>query len=417
MNKTFFFVLVVLLASSCASVGDPFTLAFGIPEKDRAAALASAGADVYRTGVLVDNDMDALKRAHRYLQAALRYDPANQEAARFLALVDDYRANRLEASLTKAQDLAKKQTRNPEEDYQLHVSIRRAATLDPKNEDARRLLKDTEAARAILVKAYLDKSTAAQAALAPETPEPAREKTYIDAFTLVSRATEIEPSHFNAQQAYRELKRDIEEIMRKRIEKLTPLYKDGTFGEARTQIGLLRELDARLGRIFRDRLNDAEYSLYYAWALSNEKKKDWNAAEARALQAQSIKRGSEAAELAKRVAEARLAEERGAGFAAGLKRLDALIAKGDLNNAQRSITSLSKIAAEGAQQRQVDDRRRAMRGALESVYAAGVKAYREERFKDAMSSLRTVVDIDPGYQDAADYLDKAQAKQKLIEQY
>ncbi len=40
-----------------------------------------------------------------------------------------------------------------------------------------------------------------------------------------------------------------------------------------------------------------------------------------------------------------------------------------------------------------------------------------ENFADAIEALETVVRIDVSYEQAADYLEKARSKQRLLEQY
>lgn len=410
------FVLTAVL-SSCASLGDPFLVAFSIPDKDRAAALTGAGVDLYAEGAVGDGDFAVLEQARKLFEAALRYDPSNRDASRYLSKVEDFRENSVASSLAKAQKLGKKNARSADEEFAMHAAIRRAATLNPKDEDARKLLKDTTKARTALLASYLEKSAAAQKPLAEAANDAAKERIYIEAFNLVSRATDLEPNDFDANQAYRELRQNIEGIVKRRIETLKKLYSSNEFSDARSQLALLKDLNAKIGQTFKNELKSAEYDLYYSWAVYNEKQKDWNAAETRVNQALAVMKTSEAAELAKRVFNARAAEDRGAGFASGIKNLDAMIAKGDLDGAQRVVTYLSKITSEAAQRKQIDERRRSMRSAMEALYDKGVAAYKEEKFKAAIAALKTVVNIDPSYEDAGDYLQKAQDKQKLLDQY
>jgi hypothetical protein len=58
-----------------------------------------------------------------------------------------------------------------------------------------------------------------------------------------------------------------------------------------------------------------------------------------------------------------------------------------------------------------------VRSFLPDLYARGLAAYREEDFAGAIEALETVVRIDVGYEQAADYLEKARSKQRLLEQY
>jgi hypothetical protein len=121
--------------------------------------------------------------------------------------------------------------------------------------------------------------------------------------------------------------------------------------------------------------------------------------------------------LQKRVAAAAAAEERGATFETGLKNLDAYIANGQLVKAQRLLSSLSKSAADSGKRQLLETRRKRILDALAGVYQSGVQAYRDEKFKEAISILESVVAVDASYADAVDYLDKAKARQRLLDQY
>jgi hypothetical protein len=65
----------------------------------------------------------------------------------------------------------------------------------------------------------------------------------------------------------------------------------------------------------------------------------------------------------------------------------------------------------------VDQRRDKVRTFLPGLYAKGVEAYRQESFRDAIESLEIVVLVDEGWEQAADYLEKARSKLKFLEQY
>jgi hypothetical protein len=46
-----------------------------------------------------------------------------------------------------------------------------------------------------------------------------------------------------------------------------------------------------------------------------------------------------------------------------------------------------------------------------------VNAHKAEEFQDAIGLFQQVLQVDLEYEQAAEYLDKAMAKQKLLEQY
>jgi hypothetical protein len=65
----------------------------------------------------------------------------------------------------------------------------------------------------------------------------------------------------------------------------------------------------------------------------------------------------------------------------------------------------------------LDDRNQKIVASLKDLYDRGVQAYRDEDFKTAIEVLQTVVGVQVDYEQAGDYLDKARAKQKLVDQY
>jgi len=316
----------------------------------------------------------------------------------------------------KADSLLKKPTRSADEEYEMLVAVRRAADIYPRDDDTSRLLRSTADNRKSYVSARLSEAEAIRASIGPESKESVRERAYIRAFNLVARATDVEPRDVEGTKAYRALRSDIAAIVRNRLSDVEELSAAGSFDEARTVLSLVKELDSKIGRAFDSEIAKAEYGLYLAWARYHESRKEWSKADARVKAALAIDKGSDAIALQKRIGAAAEAEERGASFEAGLRNLDAYISKGSLLKAQRLLASLSRSAT-GSQRAALDTRRRKMLDSLSDIYATGVAAYRAERFIDAVASFETVVSVDSSYGDAAEYLEKARAKQRLLDQY
>ncbi|HOZ72185.1 MAG TPA: hypothetical protein PK179_06690 [Spirochaetales bacterium] len=405
-----------ILGASCASLGDPFLVAFGVDSAYQSEALTASGIDEYRERLLGQGDVAAAASIQRLFEAALRYDPNNAEAARYLALVEDFRASRFSSSMAKAEGLLAKPKRNPDDEYAMLLAVRRALDIYPQDDDAKKLHRSTADVRAAFVSARLTEAEAIRVG-ASDADDAKKERAYIQAFNLIARATDVEPRDVEGTRAYRQLRSDIAHIVEKRLGSVDGLSAKGRFDEAESVLAVVKELDAKIGRTFSSDIGKAEYSLYLAWARYHESRKEWTKAEARVRKALAIQKGADAVALQKRIKDAVAAEERGASFEAGLKNLDAYIAKGDLTRAQRLVASLSKGAATSSERGALDQRRTKIRSALPPIYESGLKAYREERFKEAVAAFEVVVAVDPAYEDAAGYLEKARDKQKLLDQY
>ncbi len=409
--------LLCLSLASCASLGDPFMLAFDVDGAYQAEALVAEGKDAYKERLVARGEVAASQEVQRYFEAALRYDPTNAEAARYLAVVEDYRASRFADSIKKAEVLLDKPKRSADEEYAMLLAVRRASSIFPSDAAAAKLMQATGDERKSYVQARLGEAEAIRAGIKADAKDAERERAYIQAFTLVARIRDVEPKDVKGNIAYRELKADIAAIMERRLEGMSAMAAKGSFEEAKGVLSLVKDLDQKIGYEFKDDIVAAEYGLYLSWAQYHEGRKEWGKADARVRSALAAQKGAEAVALQKRIAAAADAEERGASFDAGLKNLDAYIARKDLVKAQRLLVSLSKTAGDATQRGALDRRRKALQDAIPPVYQAGVTAYREERFKDAVASFEVVVAVVGAYEDAVDYLDKARAKQKLLDQY
>ncbi len=414
---TLFAVLVVILVSSCASLGDPFVLVFDVDDKYKAEAMASTGIDAYKLELIAGGNVSASPKVQRYFEAALRYDPTNTVAARYLVLVEDFRASRYSAAMKTAGALLDKPTRSPDEEYALLLAIHKAEAIYPGDQEAVQLVKSTKEIKESFITARLADAEALRATVNEESKDAEKERAYIDAFKLVLKVRDIEPAHVDGSKAYRELKSEISTILETRLAGVDASISKKAFDEAKSVLAIIRDLDSKIGGTFREEIGAAEYRLYFAWAKYHEDRKEWAKSDARIRTAIALQKSSEALALQKRIAAAANAEEMGASFDAGLKNLDAYIAKGDLLRAQRVLTSLSKSATETSQRQALDTRRKKMLDSLAGIYSAGVKAYREEKFKEAVSLLEQVVAVEASYEEASEYLDKATEKQKLLDQY
>ncbi|PKL09187.1 MAG: hypothetical protein CVV51_05095 [Spirochaetae bacterium HGW-Spirochaetae-7] len=408
---------VATVSSGCASLGDPFLLSFDTNARYQSEAVTAEGIDAYKSTLIVAGDVAESGKVQRYFEAALRYDPTNTEAARYLALVEDYRANRFAAAVKDADILLKKRGRSSDDEYRLLMAVRKAQAIYPRDDATVRLVRATVEPRKQYVAARLAEVGTMRATVSPDSRESAREKVSVDAFKIVLKVRDVEPGNMDGSKAFRELKSEISSIVEKRIAAVEALVAKGSFDEARSTLSLVKDLDSKIGGTFEPEIAKSEYGLYLAWAKYYEGRKEWSKADSRIHSALLIQKGGDAMALQKRIASAAAAEERGSSFGAGLVNLDRYIASGELLRAQRLLASLSKTTSKSSERAELDKRRRQMVDALAGIYSSAVAAYRAERFKDAVTAFETVVAIDSTYEDAAEYLDKARTKQKLLDQY
>jgi hypothetical protein len=268
-----------------------------------------------------------------------------------------------------------------------------------------------------LATAYITRSKAAEAKIDKGTPPVTREALYVEAFQNASRAVLVDPQNGDALGRKEALRGELAGLFKKHAEAANALIEAKRFEEARPEVAALTDLNRKLGGQLDPEVREAGYALNYRWAASLFSQKDYSRAEARVDAALSASRTAEASALKRRISDIRGQADQEASFDAGLQEIDRLIGKQDLVGAKKRIESLARATKDSAKLDTLDDRRDKVRSYLKDIYDKGVAAYRDENFKDAIDSLQTVVLVDVNYEQASDYLDKARAKQKLLDKY
>jgi len=378
---------------------------------------AKYGEEVMAFIQLREGEQASIDEIKEYFVVALRFDPASALAKKYLTLVANYKEVRLQASLREATRFAQKPKRTEEETYQLCLAVQKAGRIDPSNAQVQKLVGDTAQARAALVETYLSRAKASLDKTDEKTPDAVREKLSIEAYQNVSRALAADPQNAAAPNLKATLWAEISGIVARRLESAEKLIASSRFADAKAQVVFLNDINRKLDNSYEADVRAASYLLNYRWARALFDQKEYAQAEVKVDAALAVKRTDEATALKKRISDLRAQTEATLSFEAALQDIDRLIAKGELIAAQRKIDSLAKGATGQAKLASLDDRGEIVRANLKGLYERAVEAYREENFKAAIELLETVVAIDESYEQAADYLDKAQSKQKLLEQF
>jgi hypothetical protein len=418
MKNTFrLTALILLLLGGCSSLRDDVFVIRRLDAAEKAKALTEKGIEEFNVSLVRRQQYEKLPEVREYFTVALRYDPQNPQARRYLALLAEFRSTKVREKLRETAVYLARQNRREEESYALLVTLQDAARLDPSNPEVARLLRETAGLRTTLVEAYLGRCQAAAGGIGPDTPPEERETLAIDAFQNACRAAAVDPRSTKARGRKESLYQEVAAIVSRRSEAVRRQIGAERFDEAQVEAAALAALDLRLGGSFEAEVRSVSYTLQYRWAQSLLDRKDYAQAEERIDQALSIDRTPEAAALKRRIADLCALAEQEAAFHAGLQEIDGLIARRDLSGAKRRIDALARANREPGRLDLLETRLAKLRSFLNELYDRAVAAYRNEKFKDAIDLLQTVVQIDAAYQQASDYLDKAKAKQRVLDQY
>lgn len=413
----FALVLAVTLLGSCASVNRDSFLINNLDNKTKSKVLVDAGAREWNDSIVDQGQIERINEVREYFVVASTYNPQNPAAQRWLTAIEDYRNSKLHDTINDARNLLKNRKGKESDDYALAVAVRRATLIDPANGEVIKLQKDTQTIRSNLAKVYMKRADNSLAKLDINSSDAVHESIYIDAFQDAVRATVADPKDGSAAKLKSSLAGQIMTIIKKRLAGLSKYYEAARFSAAKAQIDIAADLSRKSRGDFDTAINNAYYDLYSHWAQYNYAHKDYSQAENRIERALNFKSTREATALQARISKQLDQIDNSVSFDANIQNIDRLIAAGDLVPAQRQLTGLSATFKDQTSQNQLQQRRKKIQDTLADMYARSVQFYKNEDFGSAIDLLETVTSIDPEYEQAADYLAKAQQKKKLLDNF
>ncbi len=410
-------LLALSLLAGCTSLSDSRFLLSGLEDSAKSRALTEEGISRYQLYLVSRGEYSRVAEVRRYFEVALRYDPDNPKAQAYLEKVDNFRSSEGRARVREAQALLARGKRSQDEDYALCLVVQKAYLLLPEDQDVGSLRRETTSIRVSLVQGFLQRSKAGKDQIRQDTPAPAREKLTIEAFRNLNRAMAIDPQNSAVRSEEKLMRSELDRIFASHQEAAEHKVEKAQFGEAEKDLTLMRELSRRLSHSYDREVESLAYNLNYHWARALFDGKEYAAAEDRIDLALAARKTPEAAAQKRRIDDARAHSDRAASFESGLQQIDRLIGQGDLGSAQRKLNILARGRSDPGQLAILEDRRGRIRSQLPSLYQQAVNAYKAEEFQDSIQLFQAVLQIDVDYEQAAEYLDKATAKQKLLEQY
>jgi hypothetical protein len=414
-------LVAVTVLAGCASMKDTYLIK-NLDDSNKAVALVNQGVAAYNKLLIEQAAYGQAATIRQYFVVALQYDPDNEKAQQYLDKLDNFKSTLVSEKLQVVDKLLAKPNRKDDENYALIVALQTAASVDPSNASAAKMLKDNAAVQTALVETFLAKSKDAMAkADDPAAAGAAKEALYVEAYDNANKASTLSPANATATKQKSAISAELEKAYQAHAAAAAKSIAASKFDDAKAELGRASALNAKLERGHGAEISASTYSLYFNWAKALEAKGANQDASDKLALAVAIKKSDEATALKKKLASKAASKAASvntdANFDAALPEIDKLIAKGDLLGANKKIAASVKLTKDKARLDQLDPKRAKITAALKDVYDKGVAEYRAENFKGAIEQLTVVVGIDPEYEQASDYLDKAKDKQKLLDQY
>ena len=416
-KRSLLVLLLPILFIGCTTLGDTVFLVQKLDDQAKSNALTDKGIEQFNIHIVRKAEYDMIPQVKEYFAVALRYDSANERAQQYLDLLQDYRANMLQANLNDATRILAKPKRTDDDTYVLAVALQAAVRVDPSNAEVVRMMNDTAQVRAALVEGYLAKSKTAINKLDSKSTDAVREKQYLEAYQWADKAAGADPANTVANAQKKDAFDAISKMVARRVDAAQKAIAAGSFTDAKAQVTALNDINRKGNGSFETAAKAVSYALNYTWAKRLFDQKDYATAGVKVDAALAVERTDEATALKRKITNQKGKADASISFDTSLKDIDRLIASGELVAAHRKIEALAKTTKEQAKLQTLEDRNGKIRSQLKGLYERGVQAYKDEDFKSAIDLLGTIVGIQVDYEQASDYLDKARSKQKLLDQY
>jgi hypothetical protein len=416
-------IVLIIILSGCLSSNDKFFLQ-KLDETDKAAILTKKGIELYELQLETDDDFSLIPEIRKCYEVALKYDPAISLAIKYNEILDNFISETYTAYIAKINsNREKSENRSIDDNYRLCLYIIKAYELDPENPEINDIRKETRPVLDTLIAEYVVEANSLTNNAMLETDSVKREELLVQALSIYDKIEGIDPGNKQIGKESRAAKEMLLVIMDEKIHYLYSRIADQYYTVSVPGVNNLSDYNKKVGNERQDEVDELQYYLYFEWAKYMYNKGDLDVAYSKVNAAIYFIEKDEAVELRDEIG-GKLAEYREERNAAALaesfnefiEKIDTLIADEELAIAYNRIREIESTL-DSSQKRQVNERKTEILDKLAPIYEAGVEAYIQENFADAINKFSLIVDIDRGYEDAAAYLEKAKAKQALLESY
>lgn len=433
-RKSSWMVLLLGAFVSCSTFQTNLFIQNNLNQEEKAELIFQKGLQLYNTKLIEQNDLTAIPEVRSYFVAALRANPDHLKAQEYLVKTDTFKTTRLETYIARAKTLKDKKNRTDAEDYELVMAIKHAQEIDNLNGDVVRLWFDTGDVRKQVIQRRTNRLAQLDTSIRTAKTKTELNKQLAEVAKLMNEISRIDANNRDAGA----VKKSIDEYV-------TSVVLSDT-NDAATKLGQKKYQDAELTLINAEKtygtlqktplpeLSKVKYQLYFSWAASLYNEKKYQAAEARINTALQVQKTPEATELKNKIAKntgtvtAVLEKQSSAGKSKNtvtqrdydaelpdlLVIIDATIARGDLVKAWDLVNANMVQLKIQSNKDKLASRRPTIMSKVKELYDDSIAAFNGEDYETARDGFRTIVRIDPGYEQAQAYLDRANTKLRAL---
>ena len=294
------------------------------------------------------------------------------------------------------------------------LAIEKAARLKSGNKDVTKLQTSSKDVRAEVIQTRVNQLKDLQLKIKAENDQQKLVKLIRSSDTLLDQVNAVDPNNGDTKTIRKETDARVKALVEKDLKIATEKLEAKKYAEAET--ALLRA-DKSVAAVTNEKDADIQaikYKLYYAWGSSLYSAKKYQSAGEKASLALKASETREASILKSKIDKAAATRDYDADIDDILSSVDSLLAKGDPVSALAAIKSNISNLKVQANKASLSAKQDLVFAQRDRLYKDAIALYNDEDYEGARQKFQIVTAIDPAYEQAQSYLDKANTKIKAL---
>ncbi len=413
----FLMILVLFEFTGCSTVSSDIFLISSLDKEEKSEILTRKGITYYEQQLSITENYLLVPIAKKYFENALNYNSENTIAQQYLELLILFIDEQVQENLTAAERYYSKENRSEQDVFNLCYYTQRAYEVSPYNYDVIDLKNLIREEQDLLIEQYIIRGNDVLTDLENETDSEIKRELYLKAYNNFGRILLLDPANNQAIGLQNGVKDSIKSIAESQIILVREHIQSNEFSRADAIIDDITFLSSKIHNYYKDDIEQLYYEKEFHRAVYYYSENNFNSADYYIRKAISLKPEEEAITFRNNLREEQNLKDRNTAFETLITDIDGLINEGHLIAASDKLNALERRTSESAKLNRIRNREEKIVGQLPTLYTSGVNSYKMELFQDAINNLEIVTTLDASYEQAADYLEKARAKQKVLDSF
>ncbi|MCG8568601.1 MAG: hypothetical protein MJB14_00540 [Spirochaetes bacterium] len=407
-------------------------------KSEKSAALSKKGVNLYLK-MSKEKNYEAVDTVREFFLLALWLDINNIEAIEFLKKTNEFKIYNFRKHY-KSADLYYQKLQNMKEDHPSREQtmfnacfyLQEALHIDSETQLIQELRKELQPTLRYLQNEYLKTGNKLKKDIKKLSDNSEKIKKVFEGYRNYGKALLLEPENKSAKREKQYFEEELVVLMDILYDETVTLIDNEEFDRVNQNINELNSYSKRADNIYKSKIQKVNYLKLVKEAKIYFDKKNLNLAKKRIRSAMAIEKSEEAITLKKEIdkiiaqntayIQARqTAIANAQEFNKTIEQIDELIVMEEYILAQSQVKSLLETVKQKSYRQELSNYltniNNIINQKLPPLYKKAVEHYNNEEFDAAIDLFNQVMDINPNYENAKNYLDKAIAKKKALESF